>query len=415
MKIKHVMHSLLYVAVASASLQSLAANASTAVYASYGEELQHYSLNDKSGSLTLDETVKLPATIQFAVADASRKHLYVISSNMSATNPGDVNTLNAFSIAPKTGRLTPLGEPVKLKERPIHMTLDRNDHFALVAYNQSGTVTVHPILENGGVGEAVQQDQPVHTGIFTHQVTVMPSNQFVLVPGRGNDADKGKPEDIGTLTTFAYKDGKLTQVNQVQTPPGIGPRHTVYSPTMPLAYIGMERGSAVWTYKIADNGQLAPEPIFKISSIDPHWKSEPNEGIKKGGVIRISDDGKHLYTNNRSDSTDMEGNRTVFRHGENDVAVFALDAKTGEPKLLQEIDTRGLEARTFTIDPEHKRMIVGNQKSGWVKKDGKLVEVKANLAVFKIKNDGTLTFEKKYDMKDPQKPLMWVDSFKVNP
>jgi 6-phosphogluconolactonase len=418
MSMKLVFNGVLYAAIASASMHGFAADkpgnaAHIAVYASVGEELRHYSLMGKSGSLKLDETLLLPATVQFAVADRAHRHLYVISSNISATNPGDINVLSAFTIDQKNGWLTALGTPVNLKERPIHLTLDRDGRFALVAYNKSATLSVHPIEKDGQVDAAVEQQQPVHAGIFTHQVTVMPSNKFVIAAGRGNDATPGHLEDLGTLTTFAYSNGQLSQVSRVEFEPTVGPRHVVYPSKAPLAYVATERGSSIYTYKIADNGQLAEQASFKTSTRDPHLKPDPDEGIKKGGVIQLSPNGKFLYVTNRSDESVSEEGRTFFKHGENDVATYALDAKTGEPKLLQHIDSQGIEARTFTVLEDQHLLIVGNQKSGLEKKDGKVVEIKANLAVFNIKRDGTLSFAKKYDINDPSKSLMWVDAYSI--
>lgn len=419
MTMKRVFNGVLCAAIAGTSMHGFAADnlphkaLSTAVYASVGEELRHYSLTGKDGGLKLDETLLLPATVQFAVADRKHRHLYVISSNISATNPGDINVLSAFTIDQHTGRLTPLGTSVNLKERPIHLTLDRKGHFALVAYNKSATLSVHPIGKDGQVGAAIVQKQPVQAGIFTHQVTVMPSNMFVIAAGRGNDATPGHPEDRGTLTTFAYNDGQLSQVDRVEFEPAIGPRHVAYAPNVPLAYVATERGSSILTYKIADSGRLVGQASFNTSTLDPNWKPDADEGIKKGGVIQLTPDGRYLYVTNRSDESVSEGGKTFFKHGENDVVTYALNARTGEPKLLQHINSQGIEARTFTVIEAQHLLIVGNQKSGLVKQDGKVVEIKANLAVFKIKPDGTLSFARKYEVNDPSKSLMWVDAYTI--
>ena len=41
---------------------------------------------------------------------------------------------------------------------------------------------------------------------------------------------------------------------------------------------------------------------------------------------------------------------------------FGLDVATGEPRLLQHVDTRGIEARSFTIDPTGTWLYVCNQQ-----------------------------------------------------
>ncbi|EKT4450941.1 MULTISPECIES: hypothetical protein [Pseudomonas] len=48
--------------------------------------------------------------------------------------------------------------------------------------------------------------------------------------------------------------------------------------------------------------------------------------------------------------------------------MFALDAKTGEPKRLQHISTHGVEALTISVAPGNQWLIVGNQKDGQVQR-----------------------------------------------
>lgn len=47
-----------------------------------------------------------------------------------------------------------------------------------------------------------------------------------------------------------------------------------------------------------------------------------------------------LKHNRESGTTDFEG-KPVFVGGENNIAVFAINQDTGEPTLIQNIDTRG--------------------------------------------------------------------------
>ena len=47
----------------------------------------------------------------------------------------------------------------------------------------------------------------------------------------------------------------------------------------------------------------------------------------------------------------------VFAGGENSLAVFALDPASGEPTLIQHVDTRGIHCRTFHIDPSGRMLV----------------------------------------------------------
>lgn len=314
--------------LASSSHAALAANtqAMTEIYAGFGDKLLGYALAP-DGSLTQNGVVQLPAPLQFAVADKGNRHLYVASSNINGANPGDVHMLSAFTIDHATGQLMPLGEPVKLEQRPIYLTLDRDGTHALLAYNLAPTVTVHVLQPDGSLGAQVKQAQPIKSGVFTHQVTVVPNDKFVIAPGRGNDPSASRPEDLGTLSAFAYSGGKLTPAGVETFAPSVGPRHIAYHPRAPLAYLAMERGSSLYTYPLTKEGRLANRPVFKTSTLDPHWHAEADEGIKKGGVILVRPDGKYLYVTNRSDELQTTEKPAMFKHGENDIAVYVLDAK----------------------------------------------------------------------------------------
>ena len=94
--------------------------------------------------------------------------------------------------------------------------------------------------------------------------------------------------------------------------------------------------------------------------------------------------------------------------GLNEIAVFRINEATGEPSLVQNVDTRGFTPRTFSLDPSGRLLVVGNQNSVSVKEGGSTKEVPANLAVFRIASDGTLTFVQRYDVAVGRKPLWWM-------
>jgi 6-phosphogluconolactonase (cycloisomerase 2 family) len=49
--------------------------------------------------------------------------------------------------------------------------------------------------------------------------------------------------------------------------------------------------------------------------------------------------------------------------GRNEIAVFRINEATGEPSLIQNIDTRGFTPRTFALEPSGRSLVVGNQNS----------------------------------------------------
>ena len=387
----------------------------TVVYASLDAELSRYELDVANATLTKLGSVTMPANIQFAVVHPSGRYLYVVSSNAGSGTlgaKGDKHLLSVLKIDPATGALQMYGESTILPERPIHVTVDRKGQYVLVAFNQSGTVRSYQIMKDGLIGEEVTQKEKIDAGIFTHQVTVTPSNQTVIALGRGNEAVAGKSADIGSISTFAYKNGALSLISKKYFEDGLGPRHLAYHPTNPWVYVGLERGSKVFMYRLKADGTLSSEPIFrKESLLDP---ANVHRERQKGGCIQIHPNGKYLYVTNRADGTAKEDGKTIWAGGENNIAVFEIDSKTGEPTLIQHIDTQGIEARTFNIDPSGQLLIAANQKTMLVREDGEtLTTVPANLAIFRIGTDGKLEFIRKYDVNAGQKWLLWSDIRKL--
>ncbi|KQZ83777.1 MULTISPECIES: beta-propeller fold lactonase family protein [unclassified Pseudomonas] len=381
------------------------------LYASLGEKLLGYSIDPDNASLTfLSETVA-PANVQFAVKNNAGNILYVVSSNAGNGTlgaKGDTHVLSSYRIDVKTGALRQLGAAIALPERPINLGLDHQNRFVVVAYNQSATLSVHTLKEDGSVSSAVAQNQVPEAGIFTHQVTFTPGDKSVVALARGNDAVANVPDQPGSINTFTIDDqGHLSKLVTSSIDPGVGPRHLAYHPTQPWVYVSMERGSKLYMYPLESNGTLATKPLFRKDTLQ--YKANLDTPRQRGGVIQVNPNGKYLYVTNRADATVEQDGKQVSAGGENNVAVFKIDGQTGEPQLIQIIDAQGIEGRTMKVDPSGKLLVVANQKTLWVKDGDSLKKIRSNLAIFRIKQDGKLEFVRKYEMDDEKKALLWMD------
>ena len=89
------------------------------------------------------------------------------------------------------------------------------------------------------------------------------------------------------------------------------------------------------------------------------------------GTIHMHPNGRFVYLANRASGTvDFEG-KPVFAGGENNIAVFAINQDTGEPTLIQNIDTRGIHVRTFALDPSGRILVAGNMMQLSVREQGR--------------------------------------------
>jgi len=378
------------------------------LYANVGPELFHYDVDVDSGTLERRGSVMLPANVQYAWPHASRRFLYVATSDGASGvgAAGSNHHLNALRIDPASGALTLLGEPVALPSRPIHMTTDIPSEYALVAFNNPSALRVYRISPDGSPGAEVTQPEPVDAGIFAHQVRVSRDNRHVILVARGFDAEEGKPEQPGSLKLFEYVGGTLR--NEASIAPnggyGFGPRHLDFHPARPWVYVSLERQNALDLFTL-DNGRLSPDPLFRKNTL-----ARPDErpGRQVVSTVHVHPNGRFVYVANRaSDSTLLNGER-VFAGGENSVAVFAIDPASGEPNLLQIEDSRGIHPRTFHIDPSGRLLVVAHIMGLKVRDGDGLREVPARLSVFRIGEDGRLSFLRAYDVPVGNRTIWWM-------
>jgi 6-phosphogluconolactonase (cycloisomerase 2 family) len=377
-----------------------------ALFASVGAELTHYRVDVDTATLTRDETVTLPANVQYAWPHQSRRFLYVASSDSAFGMglPGSRHHLNAFAIDKDSGALRPHGDPIPLPTRPIHITTDIPSDHVLVAYNNPGAIRVYRIRTDGALGHEVEQPDALDPGIFPHQVRVTPDNRLAILVARGHDAGAGKPEQPGALKVFDYRNGAL--LNETSVAPGggygFGPRHLDFHPSRPWVYVSMERQNRLDMFAI-DGTTLSPTAKFR-----KHLLSRPNvSGISQlAGTVHVHPNGRTVYGINRAPATAQAGE--TFAGGENTIAVFQIDQRTGEPTLIQHVDTQGIHCRTFHIDPSG-RLLVAAHIMALPVKDGEIIRtIPARLSVFRVAPTGTLTFVRAYDVDVGNKTMFWM-------
>jgi 6-phosphogluconolactonase (cycloisomerase 2 family) len=362
-----------------------------AIYASAGPHLIRFDVDAGRTRLMPASTVTLPENVHYVVCHPALPILYVAAS---PGIDGAHHYLAAFTIG-KDGTLSPFGDPVALPHRTIHFTIDGAGKFALLASNKPRTITVYHLGADGHIGALVKQDPPADGGFFVHQVRLFRDGRTVVAPALGWHKTDTAPEHLGQITTFALKNGRLTRLSNVVPGPGLGPRHVDFHPTLKLVYVAVERGNRLNVYPLED-GKLPPTPRDSVTTL-----REPGNlrGNQHAGAIHVHPNGRFVYLTNRNDTVSAQG---TYPGGENTLVVFALDPKTGEPKLMQHEETHGFEPRTFTIAQDF--IVVANQKPMTLD-SGK--QVRPNLALFKLATDGRVSFVSTTDLPR-EGEAMWV-------
>src|SRR5260370_287822 len=202
--------------------------------------LVHFECDFDADTLAQRAAVTLPGGIQYAWTQPSRRHLYVATSSGGvgiAPVPGyppNQHYLAAFRVTP-LGELSLNGDLIKLRQRPIHASVDSAGEHLLVAYNFPSNVSVHRIKGDGSIGDEVKQADDLAKGIYFHQIRATRGNKSVLIVARGNNPEGTKPEDPGSLHVYSFQKGVLSHIRKIAPNGGYGfwrrglattPRHT---------------------------------------------------------------------------------------------------------------------------------------------------------------------------------------------
>lgn len=381
-------------------------------YASVGPRLNLYDLDTGAATLAPKGGVTLPANIQYAWPHPSKKFLYVAASN---GQPGSGPTgasgadRNHYAIAFKVaadGSLTEHGPRRFLTVRPLHISTDHAGRFLFIAYNVPSHITVHRLEADGSIGEEVAQTGNPDFGIYAHQIRATPGDRTLTLCSRGNDATATKPEDPGHIEVFGFKDGQLSNLQAIAPHGnglGFGPRHLDFHPDGRFVYVSLERENSLAVFGLAPDGRFSAEPLFFKSALtDPDGKTKhPGQGV---GPIHVHPNGRFVYQTNRgSGVTDVDG-RKVSNGGENNVVVWAIDPRTGEPSLIQRAEAHGFELRTFTMDPSN-RVLVAASTTPMLMPDGS--KVSAGLSLYRVGADGKLDFARKVDVDTAAGVQFW--------
>ncbi len=130
----------------------------------------------------------------------------------------------------------------------------------------------------------------------------------------------------------------------IAAPENYGPRHMVFHPLRPQAYIICERNGHLLTYDWnSATGMLSLTD--DIASLPADWKGQP-----AAAAIRIHPSQATLYVSNRN---------------HNSLAVFALGA-AGRARWVGCFSSGGKTPRDFAIDPSGRWLLCANQHSNHI-------------------------------------------------
>jgi 6-phosphogluconolactonase (cycloisomerase 2 family) len=275
----------------------------------------------------------------------------------------------------------------------------------LTCFSNRANLTIHGIKADGTLGAEVVQDAKLDRGIFPHQIRATPGNRSVILVTRGVSATATAPESPGALKIFKFNDGQLSPLANVQVGGhgglGYGPRHLDFHPTKPWVYLSVERQNQLHMHAMQGDS-LAPEPSYIRKTTVGDGAANASQ---LAAAIHVHPRGDVVYVANRARGTVKFNGQEVFGGGENTIAVFSINPKTGEPTLIQSAEAQGFYLRTFSIDPSGRLLVAASGVDMLVREGNNVRRVPAALHVFRIAGDG-----RRYDVELPNSAAqqLWV-------
>ena len=303
-------------------------------------KLSIFTVDAETGKLTPKADFPMPGGPSVLAISPDKNTLYV----SHRTGP----ELRSYRIDHGTGGLTHNGTSTP-GAAPTFLFPDRKGRYLLSAYYQSGYAAVHPIADDGAVG-----DPPIEwvaTDLGAHAIQTDPSNKFAFVPHIARLFDnvlEPVNEALGANAIFQFKfdenTGRLTPNSPLRLEPEkfLGPRYLCFHPSQDIAYFSDEQGSSVTAYRLdTSTGTLA---AFQTITTLPDGYS----GRNTCSQIQISSSGNFLYVPNR---------------GHNSIAGFSVDSSTGRLTALGQVPTEAMPV-AFSLEPQDKFLFAVGQGSG---------------------------------------------------
>lgn len=224
---------------------------------------------------------------------------------------------------------------------PCFVSIDAPCTALAVANYKSGSVSVFrldaesgrflaspSVFENAGSGaDAERQDRPHAHCVQFHD-------------GALYSTDLGTDE---VLRHVVGETGDLMRTEATVTlPPGQGPRHIVFHPRAPVAYVLTELGSSLFVLGV---GEAGLSEMQRLSTLPTGF-----DGESLGGHLALNAAGDRLYASNR---------------GHDSIATFAV-GEDGRLELLGVAPTHRSSPRHFLVLEAERQVVVAHEKDGLV-------------------------------------------------
>lgn len=304
---------------------------------SYTGYIGTYTKEESKGiySFTLEKytgfisNIKLAAETEnptYLTTNYEKRNLYSIS-NFNDENNNSFGGVSSFHINDDftLNYLNSLSEP---GQSPCHVKLDNVNNTLFSGNYHEKNITSYSLKETGELNHIISK--VVHQGdSHVHFVDLTPDKKYLCVVDLGLDS----------VVLYNYNEGILGDSLTLKVKDGSGPRHIVFHPNGKFAYLLCELSSEIVT--LSYDSILGFKILNYISTIPEDFTD-----INSTAAIRISSDGKFLYSSNR---------------GHNSIAAYSICSSTCNLTLVDFYSSYGDGPRDFNLTPNEDFIVISNQ------------------------------------------------------
>ncbi|WP_322071883.1 lactonase family protein [Paraburkholderia bannensis] len=253
---------------------------------------------------------------------------------------------------------------------PCHLALSPSGRFLVAPSHGDGTIVVIPVAGNGELHaptDVVQHHghgpRRTQKGPHPHCATWSPDGKFVVVTDAGNDTISAYELDETTGRLHLDPRRKLNMT------PGSAPRHLVFHPQLPIAYVNGEGSMCVMTLAYdAESGVF--EEVQRMAMFTDEELAALGDRMYGSAAIVLDRSGRHLYISNR---------------GPDVISTYDVDASSGRLVAKSRFASGGLNPRHVLFSASGQTLYVLNQAQS---ADSKGI---GSIVAMTVESDGALS------------------------
>ena len=303
------------------------------------EGIYVYDFGDTSAQMTEVAHTNHVVNPSYLALSDNGKFLYAVNENTDDKTKG---MISAFAFNNKTGQMDFLNTQPTNGDAPCYVAIDSLGKNVAEANYNGANFSIYKTDTSGKLWPATQiiahtgtsANKKIQTQSHVHSTVFSPDQKFLFVCDLGND----------TLYQYPFKINNLLPVDvagaiKYKVPAGFGPRHITFSPDHKYAYLLNELDAQLMVYRW-QNDSLTYLQTLVSTAVEDTANAD-----KGASAIRVSPDGRFVYTSNRGKA--------------NDLTIFAVQ----QGGLLKEVGHQptGPHPRDFILDPTGQFLVVATR------------------------------------------------------